>query len=184
MTRPRVIGLAGKAGSGKDTVASLLTRHLKGSTRTYALADPVKITCAMAFMVPLETFYSEDKTKIIEPWGISIREALIMVGTTFFREGYRDDVWLQHCQKVFDTCTADTLIITDVRRGNEEAWVLDNWGVLLYVTGRSTESIDHITETHQELAVNTDMYIRVDNSGSLEELDARVRQLAEKISRG
>lgn len=62
-----ILALAGKAGSGKDTLADVLVKRY-GFTRI-ALADPLRQLCAAAFKLPYEYFLDYDKKDAPLPYG-------------------------------------------------------------------------------------------------------------------
>lgn len=66
MGMPNLIGLIGKAGSGKDTVAGFLVEK-HGFAARLAFADKLKVIIADAFDVPLEHFNDRDKKNLPHP---------------------------------------------------------------------------------------------------------------------
>ena len=65
MKKPRLIGLAGRAGAGKDTIADRLVAN-HGFVRV-AFADKLKSIISDAFDVPLHFFNDRDKKNEIHP---------------------------------------------------------------------------------------------------------------------
>lgn len=120
MTWPVVIGIAGKAQSGKDTVA----RHIQNKSRCQfffivSFADRVKQVASKLYNFPLDWCYNkEGKERIVH--GKSVRYWLQLVGETM-RE-IDSEIWIR---PVLDTakhkwvkshiCT----VIPDVRYTNE-----------------------------------------------------------------
>lgn len=80
-----IIGLTGKKGSGKTTVAKYL--EFKYEFQEYAFADPLK-KIAMIFGFSEQEVYGtqEDKARINPELGISAREFLQKFGTEICRE--------------------------------------------------------------------------------------------------
>ena len=95
-----MIGIAGLARSGKDTVASLLLKH--SSVATYALADPLKMGCQVLFGLSDAQAWNDDcKEKKIALWRRSPREFFQRVGTDWMRTANADH-WLMRAQRAIN----------------------------------------------------------------------------------
>lgn len=80
----KILGLAAKARSGKDTAASILLKHPQ--VAAYALADPLKAGCQALFaLTPEQTWDDTAKEKTLTAWGMSPREFYQLVGTEWMR---------------------------------------------------------------------------------------------------
>lgn len=92
----RIIGLAGLARSGKDTVAAMLLRHPE--VAAYALADPLKAGCQALFGLSDDHAWGdEQKEHTIALWGRSPRQFFQRVGTEWMR-GHDPDHWLKRAE--------------------------------------------------------------------------------------
>ncbi|MGO3746399.1 MAG: deoxynucleotide monophosphate kinase, partial [Alcaligenes aquatilis] len=82
-----LIGLAAKARSGKDTVASLLLAH-NPLLAAYALADPVKMGCEVLFGLSPAQAWTDDSLKEvpIALWQRSPRQCFQLLGTDWMRQ--------------------------------------------------------------------------------------------------
>jgi hypothetical protein len=81
----RVVGLAAKARSGKDTGAAFLLNH--AVVTAYALADPLKRGCQVLFNLSDSQTWDDNLKEIkVGPWGLSPREFFQRVGTEWMRE--------------------------------------------------------------------------------------------------
>ncbi|MBU0806296.1 MAG: deoxynucleotide monophosphate kinase [Gammaproteobacteria bacterium] len=80
----KIIGLAAKARSGKDTAASMLLAHQE--VAAYALADPLKEGCKALFgLSDTEAWDDTAKEKQLVAWGRSPRQLFQQVGTEWMR---------------------------------------------------------------------------------------------------
>lgn len=186
---PQLIGISGKAGSGKSTVGTYLeTTYL--NTYCEAFADPLKQACAAAFGIELEAFYDpERKEKIDSNWLVSPRKIAQFVGTEMFRElagkllsGEQTSFWVYRMALLTNGNIptsagayyedTDTIVIPDLRFQDEYDWILDNGGVVLRLSRNDLNPVG--IESHQSeqgfiAAPNTKTFV-IDNNGTLEEL--------------
>ncbi|MBV6825702.1 deoxynucleotide monophosphate kinase [Pseudomonas sp. PD9R] len=96
----KIIGLAAKARSGKDTAASILLGHPE--VAAYALADPLKAGCKALFgLTDSQAWDDTLKEKRLEAWGLSPREFFQHVGTEWFRD-YDPLHWLKRADRAIN----------------------------------------------------------------------------------
>jgi hypothetical protein len=163
-----ILGIAGRARSGKDTVAArLVERH--GYVR-HAFADALKEGCAAVFGLTREQLYGDDKERVDPFWQDTPRRILQLFGTECVRRGYRDDVWIKALERRI--AGLPHVVIPDLRFPNELA-AIKAWGgaaVLVVrpgagatggVEGHASESaLDHVREWD----------VVIENSGTLDQL--------------
>lgn len=95
---------------GKDTLADLLIQSA-GFTKI-AFADKLKETCSDLFNIPRLEFYDEKlKNEIIEPFGITRRRILQIVGQAMF--DVDPLVWVKHALAKINGL--NKIVITDFR---------------------------------------------------------------------
>lgn len=198
----QLIGIAGKAHSGKDTVANMLhQRYLNCWVESFA--DPLKECCAAAFGLPVTEFYDQAVKERLHPaWGVSPRQIVQFVGTEFFRTHLWgllgadvEDFWirrlvgklsgeLKYEDVVFDA--NDTVVIPDVRFTNEAEFILANNGVILRLTRPGVSSNigipNHISEKGIDWEAITstersDQIYDLVNDNTLETLSTRVQNI-------
>src|SRR3569623_1074786 len=165
-----IIGLAGPAGSGKDTVADWLEAG-HDFTR-FALADPIrKGLCAM-FGLPMTVFKPGVKEQVI-PWlGKSPRELMQTLGTAKVREMVAPDIWLRVAEHVVATAPGANIVVTDIRKANEVEWLRLLGGQLWPERRPGCAPVrGHSTEDGHPAASGA---ILVSNCGTLAELYASV----------
>jgi hypothetical protein len=184
-----VIGMIGKAGSGKDTVADHLVR--KYVFRKIALADPLKKAVQIIFDVDDEIAY--DRVRREEPlakWpGWSFRKLLQFVGTEMFREMVDQDIWVKNCAS--RAVRQDFTVVSDVRFHNEVGGLREAIGqehrVFFIKVERPTVgdggAPSGIANHASETAIDELYYdYRIINDGTLDELYAKADQVVEMIS--
>lgn len=137
-----LIGICGKARSGKDTVAEHLSCVY--GFETYSLAKPLKSLVMDLFQMSHEQAYGDAK-EIIDPrYDKSPRWLLQFIGTEVFRDLY-DDIWIDAGMREYRKCLNDRrqqcvelcepaldfgFVIPDVRFPNEFEAIKRNGGYI------------------------------------------------------
>ena len=178
----KLIGLAGKAGAGKDTVADYLWE--KEGAIKIAFADALRAASASIFGLDPRNFLDRDlKEAEVEYWGMTPRRMLQLLGTEATKPVFGDDIWLKRWflsySAVRDT---DHVVVPDVRFDVEAEAIRHLGGTIVHIVrpgaGLSGATGEHASEAGIELR-NGDMYLS--NRGSVEDLRHKVDELWETI---
>jgi hypothetical protein len=175
---PILLGLTGKAGSGKDSVGLVLREEHEFSR--LAFADPLKEVCAALFGISLDRFHIPSlKEKRVPAWGLSPRQMLQVVGTDMVRRYLGNDFWIKRMRYDLEGWLGyDNIVITDVRFEDEAAFVRSLGGIVVHVkrpgAGLDGEAGAHVSEAG--VMFNAADLI-LSNDGSLEDLPGKVAQL-------
>lgn len=167
----KLIGLIGRARSGKDTVAGYLARrHMFAHI---AFADPMKQMLEAAFG---DLFRDGDREKLIDWLGKSPRQLMQTLGTEWGRNQVHPELWVMLTeQKVKNAVEFNLpLVISDVRFYNEANMILKHGGELWFVSRNTSEQVNpHSSETADwgRWPLKT-----IENNGSLEELYLKVEE--------
>ena len=174
----KLIGLAGKAGVGKDTVADYLWE--KEGAIKIAFADALRAAGAAIFGLGPCNFLDRDLKEVeIEYWGMTPRRMLQLLGTEATKPVFGDNIWLKRWflsySAVRDT---DHVVVPDVRFDVEADAIRNLGGTIIHIVrpgaGLSGAAGEHSSEAGIELR-NGDMYLS--NRGSVEELRHKVDEL-------
>lgn len=148
MKNVNLIGVTGKIGAGKDTVAHYLARY---GYLQCAFADPLKEAASVMFGIPIAEFYDRILKEQIHPfWKITRREMLQKLGTECARRVFCDDFWIKRANITTDNLIERNyspdvsslhIIITDVRFDNEADWVRDQGGLIVHVIRPASDGI-------------------------------------------
>lgn len=115
-------GLAGKARTGKTTIANRIVE--KTAVKTAAFADPLREALLVMFgclgLTP-EHFEDDDlKETVIEAIGRSPRQLMQSLGTEFGRKLVHPDIWVKVIEaRNKDDIKNQNLLVTDIRMDNE-----------------------------------------------------------------
>lgn len=193
----KIIGIAGKAGSGKDTVARFILENPAFSHfKVRSFAGPLKeVICALTgcsikdlenpdfkkkevpgFPPIYEMEYKKTFKKSdlfipnIKERPCTYRDLLQYIGTDMFKDKFGTDFWINRLKIDSDT------IITDVRFPEEADFVESNGGTLISISRGSSNVDKHVSESYDVIG---DYHI--DNTGTLEDLGQRVGDILERI---
>jgi hypothetical protein len=130
-----IIGITGRAGAGKDTVATILSEHIDWPSDIVSFAAPLKRGLAAAFGLTPEHLHGHLKEVPCDQLcGRTPREVMQWFGTDFARQMIGDDIWLRAMwASIQRSIEWKHVIIPDVRFANEARWVKDKGGVLILV---------------------------------------------------
>lgn len=147
----RIIGLAGKAGAGKDTAADYLV-----TTRSYekhAFADPLKNGVAALFGISMEHLNDPVMKEMIDPvWRKTPRHLLQWLGTDVLRRDISNQFFLVSMARTIEESKSDTIVISDVRFDDEALFIKQLGGHIFkierpgYDNGMSSGSQAHASE--------------------------------------
>ncbi len=163
-----IVGLAGKAGVGKDTVAKNFIQTfldegvaINGEAyypnpKTFAFATRLKEAASRVFDIPLYCFNDPKlKETEVEYWGLTPRQIAQMFGTESMRHVFGANFWVKvlarqlETQLKLNTHENTIVFITDCRFDNEVEFVLEQTGMVVEVKRESfitTKSTGHISE--------------------------------------
>lgn len=138
----KLIGLAGEAGCGKDTVAKFLCDTHE--FHQIALAEPIRKGISAMFGIPNECL--TDRALKEQPLdhlcGKSPRYAMQTLGTEWGRNQLCLDVWLKVAQRDIDyhqkLAAANNLylngiVVSDIRFEGEAKWLRDQGGIIWHI---------------------------------------------------
>lgn len=137
----KIIGLAGKAGSGKSYIAKNILAS--SGYLPLALAGPMKSQLAAEGVIPVgEAIGLEDKSP-------RTRRILQLYGTELGRDRFYENIWCVRLEWWISWFLAnghDDFVVTDIRFPNEVEWIRDMHGLVVRVVGRG--GLDGIAAEH------------------------------------
>jgi hypothetical protein len=163
---PRLVGMVGKARSGKDTFARVLTEV--GEYERVALADELKRDVASFLGVSVEE---------LETRKADFRAALQEYGSRMRRE--REDWWIAMLTPKVRELLAigHDVVVTDVRYQNEAEWVRSLGGVIVKRVRAGHEGAGGALATHSsETELDSIRPDFVCNCATVPEIQAHARE--------
>lgn len=164
----KLIGLTGKARSGKDTVGAYLCKQ-RGFVRT-AFADPVKEAVRYIFGLSYKQTWGDELKEVpVEPWGITPRRMMQLLGTECVKPHFGDDIWCKRWKLTYDQLDGDNVVVTDVRFDHEAAF-LRNLGAIIVEVYRGEALTGEAAAHSSEAGLSLPPDFTVFNNGSFEDL--------------
>jgi hypothetical protein len=172
MPQAPLIGIAGRARSGKDTVANFIIAAIGGYR--YSFADPIRAMLAPLGVDMNDPYWQARKEDVIPALGVSPRRMMQTLGTEWGRNLINPDLWLVMAHQRL-LRNGPGMVISDVRFENEAAWIRKHGGRIIHVIRPEAKAVEaHASEDGIEMQ---DTDARLFNSGTLEELQLSVREL-------
>lgn len=183
----KIIGIAGKAGSGKDTAFELIQNHyekLDKNVVQLSFASKIKEMCKILFNWDIDKLSNDFQYKeeydsndiACSIFNMTRREMMQKIGSEAMRDGIDKNFWIK-CLKIemskYDNNTIG--IITDCRFINEFEFIKNNNGKLIKVIRVDVETLtsysEHQSEKDVELYQEWDyvVYNNVDKNKTISE---------------
>jgi len=179
-----LIGITGRARSGKDTAASFLQQEF-GYTPV-AFATPMKKMAAVLTDEHVQAMNHDAlKEGEVEWLGMTRRRIMQLLGNDAMKPVFGDDIWVRHLMHRLDTWYKNekSVIVTDIRFDHEAHAIMDRGGFILRmhrdVGGLNGEAADHASER----GIDPDLVdFDIDNNGTIGELKVELRKIAEFVA--
>lgn len=168
-SQPRLIGIAGKAGSGKDTAGDYL--QSSGAYSKLAFADPIRRGVSAIFDLHRTQMEHPEKEHGLPEIGRSPRQLMQTLGTEWGRNLVHPDLWIILARAAIhaDWVRHMNVVVTDVRFENEADMVRKMGGVIWHIH-RSGAGTPHAHISENGVQFHTGCDIVISNNGSLQDL--------------
>lgn len=170
ITQSPIIGIAGPARVGKDTVANFILAEVGGYR--YSFADPIYAMLRQLGIDMSDPYWEMRKEETIPALGTSPRHMMQTLGTEWGRQLINPDLWviLAHQRLLHN---GPGMIVPGVRFENEALWIRKNGGRIIHLSCPDARKVKaHISENGVTQEPN-DWYIY--NDSTLEALQTKVK---------
>jgi hypothetical protein len=168
----KYIGIAGFAGSGKDTAADAIS-SIFPQAKSHFLATPLKNTVSDLFMIPSHHMYDRTKKEEInKEWGKSPRQIMQDFGM-MIRQNFGDDFWIKRLDITLGYLYSkeheqdNIIVVPDIRFQNEIDWIYSKGGILLVIQRDSIEPMDHPSERINILNLKEEQTHYIQNNSTI-----------------
>lgn len=178
----KLIGISGKARSGKDTIASHLWATY-GFTRI-AFADPMKLAAQAIFGLSQDATWNDTvKEAEIPYWGLSPRRMFQLLGNDALKPVFGNDLWIKRWNITYQQMKeTDDIVVPDVRFDHEADFIRSLGGTILHLSRPDVQAVaSHVSEAGIELKVGD---WEVINDGTILDLTAKVDAILQLQAEG
>lgn len=183
-----LIGLTGRARSGKDTVAGIYYENAQ--YQRVALADPLKEAAQILFSLDQAWMLEGMKEQVHPFWKISPRRMFQLLGTDAMRDTFGQDFWLRRAdieiRSLFES-GIDNIVITDIRFDNEAEFIRSRGGHIIRIV-RSQNELDLVGDASTHSSEDGVSLTLVDhtifNDRTIVELENKALDLLDTIELG
>lgn len=174
----KLIGVHGKARSGKDTIANhLVDEH--GFVRT-AFADPLKAASAVLFGWPVDLAFSDEIKGYKSPlWDITGRTAFQRLGDAM-KIGFGTDFWIKRWACEYARLKdKHSIVVADVRTNAEADMIRGLGGIILHLErrGAGLSGLEGMHSSEAGITFNRSTDLRIENNGTLSELEDEINRI-------
>lgn len=180
-----LIGIAGKAGAGKDTVADhLFWQH--GFVKM-AFADNLRCAANAIFGIPMGAMRDRETKEAVDPyWGMSPRRILQLLGNDALKPVFGEDLWVKRWRMGYDLVKdTDDVVVSDVRFDLEAKAIRELGGHIVHLerpgAGLIGEAGAHASEAGV-VAVAGDIFLH--NDGNIAQLYDKIDALVRNLDAG
>lgn len=168
-----VIGIAGRARVGKDTLTDFLLAQYGGYR--YSFAHPLKAMLKAGFNIDFESdYWVARKEEVIPAIGRSPRELMQTLGTEWGRQLVHPELWLILATGHLHN-RGPGMIVSDIRFENEAAWVRRMGGKVVHLSRDAAPQVAGHKSEDGVIVQPVDM--QVYNNGTLEDLQFTVSRM-------
>jgi len=190
---PLLIGICGKMGSGKSTVAEHIEKQR--TMWSFGFADPLKSMCMASFELSHDQMCTQKGKATLDPrWGVTPRTILQRMGTDVVRDMFpamfpeagldQESLWIRLARNKVETAHSDncSVVISDVRFPDEARFIHEAGGQLWRIDRPEQNDQDdndaaprHASENVDALAKYVDHVLA--NTGTIEQLHQQATAL-------
>lgn len=165
MKRIAMIGIAGAAGSGKDTLGDYIVKNYGFVPRS--VASPIKAILTAMFKFPAGAWEDRHwKDSPLPVMGVTPRYLAQTLGTDWGRRMVHEDIWIS--KLIAGRQPGSKIVVTDIRFPNEAVAIIRSGGLMVRVNRDDVPEVDpHESEDPIDDRL---IHFAVDNNGTIEDL--------------
>lgn len=168
-TKMKIIGITGRARSGKDTLANFLVEH--GEAERMSFANPVRRFISKLTGIKMDDLLDGPlkEQPLPEFGGKSPRQMMQTLGTEWGRDLIDPNLWITVARKELEFAAnyplawrPELVVFSDVRFENEAAMIRELGGQIIHIRRPGAEAVNsHVSEAgvrvaHGDVVVNNE----------------------------
>lgn len=175
-----LIGIIGRVGEGKTTIAEHLQNHY--GFKLLSFATPVKETVSRLFGIPMYILLdSVKKTQVLSEWNKTPRNILQIFGTECMRHHFGSDFWVNFMVRKIDWDNTRNIVIDDVRFQEEVDMVVRKGGQMIRVFRPNNPFVIDITHESEQIDRLNYSALMIRNTGTTDALNAKINQYCDEL---
>lgn len=180
---PKILGLRGAIGAGKDTAAAYLCHYF--GYKIMGFSDPVyeslyrlnpAVVVAHHRVEYLQTIVDKLGWDIAKRRYPAIRAMLQVTGTENGREIFGPDCWVEIGRARARESGAPRIVFRDVRFGNEADYIYQEGGQIWEIIGRTSEEVSLLAPHKSELQT-FESTLKILNDGTIPQFHKRINEV-------
>lgn len=181
----KLIGIAGKKRSGKDTFATMLGLITPG-VKTYAFGNRMKEICSAVYGVPMRVFHDQSlKESPVSGWGSTPREMMTGMDRVI-KDSLGEDFFVRAVSSQIQTLTVAELhstvaVVTDVRFPVEADWIVKSGGIIVEVIRPEVEAENQLNHASEAGIPKSFISKTINNTGTLAYLFSQAEAISKDI---
>lgn len=165
-----IIGLTGRAGSGKDTAGQVLVRQL--GFKRYAFADPIKKALNAMFGWHMRMWEDREWKEANLPGRTYSPRYLAQTLGTEWGRAIDTEFWVHVTESLIHRDAPSRVVITDVRFDNEAKWIQRQGGLVIEILRPDAAPVN---QHASELGVHPNLIdFTIVNDGRLSDFESQV----------
>lgn len=177
----KLVGITGKAGAGKDALASELVMQFAYTKLSFAFYLK-RMLSSLPFMEALNADDRVWKEKVHSFYKASPRMMMQTLGTEWARQMVNPEIWIKLAQYQIENkqmlLNKKAFVFSDLRFENEAQWIRSAGGVLVHIKRDNLQEVRQHVSENQVTHKPEDFWI--ENNGTLEQLRAWAKHIDDK----
>lgn len=189
MSEKLVIGICGRAGAGKDSLASYIQNHFSDrKVHINGFATAIKEMMSKLFLVPEDCFYDRKlkETPMPQLYEKTPREICQWFGTDVIRRDIDKRFWVNRLCSLIESTDCDIFVVPDVRFYNEYVDLRTRFKAkILYIDADrrlSVQSDSHVSELeHNQIKEFLPEECIIYNNDAVDAFDEECRKICDQL---
>lgn len=171
-----IIGITGKAGSGKNLCSEIIEKQLK-SVESLAFAEPLKEAAKILFNFNDNQLHNlKEKEEIDTRWDKSPRQIFQWLGG-LLRKDIDKNFFIEHMKQRIENSYAHFIVVTDVRFLNELELIKSMGGKVIKIVRPNAKTTEYSDDVSEKGIDDELVDVLIINDGTVEDLSDKIKEI-------